>query len=163
MGPVSKSKTWREAARASVEETLRDAILSTLLARSNLTKAQFETLLVDQLGHDMANKRLSRDEMAQLLRNKRGITRGALNRTLRQARINVSEAVHSVLLLGYAGFLETPSLARFLEASERLKAQTSDLREIAGKDEKLYRGMIGSILKDLEEAFQALLGKTRDA
>ena len=163
MGPVSKSKTWREAARASVEETLRDAILSSLLARSNLTKAQFETLLVDQLGHDIANKRLSRDEMAQLLRNKRGISRGALNRTLRQARINVSEAVHSVLLLGYAGFLETPSLARFLEASERLKAQTSDLREIAGKDEKLYRGMIDSILEDLEEAFQALLGKTRDA
>lgn len=131
------------------------------MARSNLTRAQFETLVVDQLGHDMANKRLTRDEMAQLLRNQRGISRGALNRTLRQARVNISEAIHTVLLLGYGGLMESPSLAPFLEASERLKGHTSQLREL-GEEPNHYREMVDGILQDLEEAFQALYGKTRD-
>src|SRR5437773_11113127 len=96
------SQGWHEGTRAVIEETLRDKILSALLQRSNLTGAQFETLLVDQLGHDMANKRLTRSDMAQLRRDKKGISRGSFNRTLRQARENVVEAIHTVLLLVYS-------------------------------------------------------------
>ena len=82
-------KGWHEATRSVMDETLRDRILSALLQRSNLTKIQFETLLVDQLGHDIANKRLTRSDMAQLRRDQKGISRGSFNRTLRQARENV--------------------------------------------------------------------------
>jgi len=95
------SKGWHEGTRAVIEETLGDRILSALLRRSNLTGAQFETLLIDQLGHDMANKRLTRSDMAQLRRDEKGISRGSFNRTLRQARENVVEAIHTILLLGY--------------------------------------------------------------
>src|SRR3989449_3288808 len=134
MGNSEMPKGWHEGTRAVIVETLRDRILSALLERSNLTITQFETLLVDQLGHDMANKRLTRNEMAQLMRNAKGISRGALNRTLRQARENVSEAIHTILLLGYGGLIDTPALAPFVEASELLKSQMTQFAELAKDD-----------------------------
>jgi hypothetical protein len=159
---MSGSGDWREGTRASIKEMLRDPILSSLLARSNLTKAQFETLLIDQLGHDMANKRLTRNEMAALLRSRQGISRGALNRTLRQARENISEAIHTVLLLGYGGLIESPSLAPFLEASEMLEGKMRQLGDLAESDPRLYSNALEAIMRDLEEAFKALYGKARD-
>src|SRR3989442_3930858 len=96
-----------------MDETLRDRILSALLQRSNLTKIQFETLLVDQLGHDMANKRLTRGDMAQLRRGPKGKNRGSLNKNLRQARGKVVEGNQPPLLLGYLwlqGFPRIPPI-----------------------------------------------------
>src|SRR5712692_3591742 len=162
MGGIAESTNWREGTRISIKEALEDPILSALLERSNVTKVQFETLLIDQLGHDMANKRLTREEMAQIPGDKQGISRGSLNRTLGQARVNISEAIHTVLLLGYAGLMESPSLAPFLEASEQLKSKTGQLWEIAERDPTLYRGIVEQVIRDLEEAFQALYGKARD-
>src|SRR2546430_11656646 len=97
------SKGWHEGTRAVIEETLRDRILSALLQRSNLTGAQFETLLVDQLGHDIANKRLTRSDMAQLQRDEEGISSRSFDRTLKQAREHAVAAIHSVLPIGYRG------------------------------------------------------------
>ena len=161
---LSRSVSWQEGTRASVKDILRDPIVSRLLSRSNLTRAQFETLLVDQLGHDMANKRLTRNEMAQLMHNAKGISRGALNRTLRQGRENVSESIHTILLLGYGGLIDTPALAPFVEASELLKSQMAQFAELARGDPRLYRERIDTLIGDLEEAFQGLFGKrvTRD-
>jgi len=155
-------KGWHEATRSVMDETLRDRILSALLQRSNLTKIQFETLLVDQLGHDMANKRLTRGDMAQLRRDQKGISRGSFNRTLRQARENVVEAIHTVLLLGYCGLTESPSIAPFLEASERLKGQTSQLRDAVQADPEAYRRTVDSIIDDLDQASRAMFGRNRD-
>ncbi|MBO0888522.1 hypothetical protein J2P12_05415 [Candidatus Bathyarchaeota archaeon] len=138
---------------------MNDPIVAKLLSKSNVTTVQFETVLVDQLGHDMANKRLTREEMAQIVREKGGISRGAMNRTLRQARENVSEAIHTVLLFGYAGLFESPSLAPFVEASDRLRGRMEQLRETTDQDPKLLQLTLNSILDDLEEAFQALYGK----
>ena len=161
---LSRSTSWQEGTKATIKSILKDPIISRLLLRSNVTQAQFETLLVDQLGHDMANKQLTRSEMAQLMRNAKGISRGALNRTLRQARENVSEAIHTILLLGYGGIIESPSLAPFVEASDLLKSQITQFAELARDDPRLYRERIDTIVGDLEEAFLALFGKhvTRD-
>jgi hypothetical protein len=162
MGNPNDLKGWHEATRFVIDETLRDRILSAILQRSNLTKIQFETLLVDQLGHDMANKRLTRRDMAQLRQDQKGISRGSFNRTLKQARENVVEAIHTVLLLGYSGLTESPSIAPFLEASERLKGQTSQLRDAALSKPEAYRRTVDSIIDDLEQAFRAMFGKNRD-
>jgi hypothetical protein len=162
MENLDSLKGWDEGTRSMIEETLRDRILSALLQRSNLTKIQFETLLVDQLGHDMANKRLTRSDMAQLRQDQKRISRGSFNRTLRQARENVVEAIHTVLLLGYSGLTESPSIAPFLEASERLKGQTSQLRDAALSEPEAYRRTVDSIIDDLEQAFRAMFGKNRD-
>ncbi len=133
-----------------------------LLERSNLTRTQFETILVDQIGSEMADKALTREEMTRLRRNRAKISRGAFNRTLQQARGNVAESVHTVLLLGWSGLLESPSLAPFVEASERLRIQTQAIREASQNDPLTYRRLANSLLEDLEEAFDALRGKKRD-
>jgi hypothetical protein len=160
---LTQTGIWREETRRSVQEILEEPIIAKLLGRSNLTEAQFETLLIDQIGHDLANKRLTREEMAQIARKRKEISRGALNRTLRQARENISEAIHTVLLLGYGGLFDNPSLAPFVEASERLRSQTAQLRESAEQNGKMYQATVESLLENLEEAFQALYGKSRDA
>jgi hypothetical protein len=161
---LSRSGSWRERTKTSVKDILKDPMVSRLLQRSNLTRAQFETLLIDQLGHDMANKQLTRLEMAQIMRNQKGISRGSLNRSLRQARENVSEAIHTILLLGYGGLIDSPALAPFVEASELLKSQLIQFAELASNDPKLYRERVDTIVQDLEDAFRALHGKrvTRD-
>lgn len=117
---------------------------------------------MDQLGHDIANKALTREEMAQVLRKKGGISRGSMNRTLRQARKNISESIHTLLLLGYAGLFDNPSLAPFVDASEQLRSQTGELRDLAERDPNLYWAGVESLLQKLEEAFEAIYGKTRD-
>jgi hypothetical protein len=98
------------------------------------------------------------------MRNQKGISRGALNRTLRQARENVSEAIHTILLLGYGGLIDSPALAPFVEASELLKSQMTQFGELARDDPRVYRERVNTIIGDLEEAFLALYGKhvTRD-
>ena len=107
----------------------------------------------------MANKRLTRTEMAQLMRNQKGISRGSLNRTLRQARENVSEAIHTILLLGYGGLIDSPALAPFVEASDLLKNQMTQLGELTHADSKAYGERVDTLIEDLEVAFQALYGK----
>ena len=159
---MGESQSWREKARLFLDETLQDPILAALLRRSNMTKAQFETLLVDQLGQDMANKRLTRDDMTELRQKEERISRGAFNRTLRQARENVVEAIHTILLLGYSGLTESPSIAPFLEASERLKRQTDQLHETAHKEPKVYRKTIDSLIEDLDHALAAMFERKRD-
>jgi len=52
-------------------------------------------------------------------------------------------------------------LAPFVEASEQLKSQTAQLRESVGQ-EGFYRASVEGLLSNLEEAFEALYGKTRD-
>ncbi len=110
----------------------------------------------------MADKPLTRDEMTRLRRNKGKISRGAFYRTLQQARANISESVHTLLLLGWCGLLESPSLAPFVEASERLRSQTDQIREAAREDPSTYNTLVESLLDDLEEAFDALRGRKRD-
>lgn len=160
---VSESQSWREKVRLSLKETLQDRILAALLLRSNLTKTQFETLLVDQLGHDMANKRLTRDDMTELREKQERISRGAFNRTLRQARENVVRAIHTILLLGYSGLTESPSIAPFLDASGRLKGQTAQRQATAQEAPEVYQKTVDSLIEDLDEALAAVFERKRDA
>jgi hypothetical protein len=159
---MGQNDEWKEKTREALRGTLQDPILLKLLERSNLTRAQFETILLDQIGREMANKTLTREEMTRLRGNKAKISRGSFNRTLRQARGNVAESVHTVLLLGWSGLLESPSLAPFLEASERLRIQTESIRNASENDSSTYRNLVSSLLEDLEDAFDALRGKKRD-
>lgn len=142
-----------------LDELLSDPVLKRLLERSSLTRPQFESFLLDQIGAEMAERRLSRSEMALLRREHGGISRGAFNRTLRQGRTNVSESVHTLLLLGYCGLLETPVLAPFVETSDRLRSQIDDLKKATSSNTELFERTVKNILDNLEEAYEALMGK----
>ena len=160
---MSGNSDWKSRVGETMRGTMEDRILSKLLERSNLTKVQFETILLDQIGSDMADKTLTREEMTELRRKGLKISRGAFNRTLGQARENVAESVHTVLLLGWSGLLESPSLAPFVEASERLRIQTEAVKDAASSAGSQYASLVDTLLSDLEDAFDALRGKKRDA
>jgi hypothetical protein len=153
---------WKDAARGSIRDLLSDPVLRIMLERSSLTRAQFETFLLDQMGSEIAEKRLNRHEMALLRRDRGGISRGSFNRTLKQGRTNVSESIHTMLLLGYCGLLESPGLAPFVEASDRLRTQLEELRKSTGSDKALFDQTVMQMLHDLEQAYHALMGWDRD-
>lgn len=98
---------------------INDPLSKILLENSQLTKIQLETLLIDLLSERILDKKIDYTTKSSVRLNKK-ISRGAFNRTLQQARINMIRSVMTILLLGYLGVLETPSLSPFLEASNKL-------------------------------------------
>lgn len=114
--------------------SLSDPLVKTLSKNSNLTKIQLETLLIDVLAENITDKSLKYDEKADL--RILSVTRGAFNRSLRQARKNVTQSIYTILLLGYLGILEEISLEPYLEAANKLKMYINTQRELVKKKPK---------------------------
>lgn len=110
--------------------TLEDPLVRILAEGSNLTKTQLETLLIDVLAEEMLAQNMPYEYKSKLRSLERGVSRGAFNRTLRQAQRNVVSSIYTVLLLGYLGILETPRLNRYLEMSNRLETYAKDYQKI---------------------------------
>ncbi|PVX24055.1 MAG: hypothetical protein CW691_08830, partial [Candidatus Bathyarchaeum sp.] len=79
-------------------------------------------------------KSLKYDEKAKL--RILAVSRGSFNRSLRQARQNVTQSIYTILLLGYLGILEEISLEPYLEAANKLKAYIDTQRELTKKRPK---------------------------
>lgn len=107
-----------------------DPIVKILMKNSNLTKTQLETLLIDILAQNISRTVLKYDEKARLRLIKAGVSRGSFNRTLKQARKNVIEAIYTILLLGYLGVFDSTSLTPYLEISHRLKTYTDMYKDV---------------------------------
>ena len=110
---------------------MNDPLVKILSKNSNLTKIQLETLLIDVLAENIADKSLKYDEKAKL--RILAVTRGAFNRSLRQARHNVTKSIYTIMLLGYMGILEEISLEPYLEAANKLKRYINTQRELIKK------------------------------
>ncbi len=111
--------------------SLNDPIVKTLSKNSNLTKIQLETLLIDVLAENISDRSLKYDEKAKL--RILAVSRGAFNRSLRQARQNVTQSIYTILLLGHLGILEEISLEPYLEAANKLKTYVNTQRELVKK------------------------------
>lgn len=122
----------KEKAQNWIKYSLDDPLVKILLKNCNLTKIQLETLLIDVLSENLFDKSLKYDEKAHL-RNL-SVTRGAFNRSLRQARQNVSRSIYTILLIGYLGILEELSLEPYIEAANKLKTYVNTQRELAKKN-----------------------------
>lgn len=114
--------------------SLNDPLVKILSKNSNLSKIQLETLLIDVLAENIADKSLKYDEKAKL--RILAVTRGAFNRSLRQARHNVTKSIYTIMLLGYMGVLEEISLEPYLEAANKLKTYIDTQRELVKKKPK---------------------------
>ena len=86
-----------------------------------MTKIQLETLLIDVLADNLTGKIVKYDEKADFRLLKSKISRGSFNRTLKQSKENVIKSVYTILLLGYLGIFETPSLNPYLEIASKLQ------------------------------------------
>ncbi len=138
--------------------SLNDPIVKILTKNSHLTKTQLETFLIDVLAENMAGKSLRYEEKAKLRLLRTGISRGAFNRTLKQARRNIIQSVYTILLLGYLGIFEDTRLDPYLEAANKLQAYMSAYREIPNdtnvRNEHLR--IVSMIRKELEDSLERL-------
>jgi len=138
--------------------SLDDPIVKILTKNSHLTKTQLETLLIDILAENLAGKSLRYEEKAKLRLLRAGISRGAFNRTLRQARRNIIQSVYTIILLGYLGVFEDTRLDPYLEAANKLQAYLSSYREISN-DTNVRDGhlrIVSMLREELEDSLQRL-------
>ena len=112
-----------------LKSSIDDPIGKILMENSNLTKTQIETLLIDVLAENVAKRSLKHEEKGRLRSTKAGVSRGAFNRTLRQARTNVIQAIYTVLFLGYLGVFEGTRLDSYLEISNKLQTYINAYKE----------------------------------
>ncbi len=96
-----------------------DPIARKLLEKSSLTETQLETLLIHLLANGLATKSIKFEKKA-LFRKKHPVSKGAFNRSLNQAQNNVIASIYTIIFLGYAGILNSPSLRPYLEVSNQL-------------------------------------------
>jgi len=118
-----------------LNRSITDPLVKILAKNSNLTKTQLETLLIDFLSPSVAGRALSNEEKALLRLTKAGISRGAFNRTLRQARKNVIQSIYTILLLGYLGVFDDTRLDPYLEAAGKLKDYVNAYQNVLSNDE----------------------------
>ena len=144
----------KEAVQKWLRDLLDDPIVRILTKNSHLTFTQLETLLIDLLADGAAGRTLRFDEKASLRVSREAVTRGAFNRTLRQARTNVIRTLYTILLLGYLGVLETPRLEPYLEVGGRLRSYVEAYRE--ARDEEERRHLLNVLGREIEETLKRL-------
>lgn len=138
--------------------SLNDPVAKILTKNSQLTTTQLETLLIDILSESIAGKPLKYDEKASLRLTKAKITRGAFNRTAKQAKENVIKSIYTVLLLGYLGIFESTALDPYLEIANKLKDYLQAYKDIPNRGDKLEEHLkaIEMIREELETSLRQL-------
>ena len=141
-----------------LRSSLSDPIVKILAENSNLTKTQLETFLIDVLAVNISGKQLKYDKKAKLRLLKGGVSRGAFNRTLRQARRNVIQSIYTILLLGYLGAFESISLESYLEISNKLQTYMSAYRDVWKDKETMseQQRMMNVLREELETSLNQL-------
>ncbi|MGB9740436.1 MAG: hypothetical protein ACP5IM_00635 [Candidatus Bathyarchaeia archaeon] len=148
----------KESVHLWLTSSLNDPIVEILYKNSHLTKTQLETLLIDILAENISGKTLNYDEKASLRLTKAKISRGAFNRTLKQAKENVIKSIYTILLLGYLGVFESTTLDPYVEISNKLKAYVEAHKEApeTGKDISDHFKIIKLIREELESGLKRL-------
>jgi hypothetical protein len=125
-----------------------------------LTKTQLETLLIDFLATNIAEKPLRNEDKARLRVSKAETSRGAFNGTLRQARRNVIQSIYTIILLGYLGIFNSTRLDPYLEAASKLQHYVSAYRDILsnGKMADEHLRIVNMLREELESSLEKLSG-----
>lgn len=140
--------------------SLNDPIAEILYKNSHLTKTQLETLLIDVLAENISGKALNYDEKASLRLTRAKISRGAFNRTLKQARENVIKSIYTILLLGYLGIFESTTLDPYIEIANRLREYVEAHKSMTNTSENLK--ILKMIREELETSLKNLSNTSTD-
>jgi len=148
----------KENVQKWITDSINDPIAKILSQNSNLTKIQLETLLIDILAENIAGKPLKYDEKAKLRLLKEGISRGAFNRTLKQAKENIIKSIYTIILLGYLGIFESTQLDPYIEIASKLQTYTKAYKDIL-RGKKLtteHLRIMNMLRKELEDSLTVL-------
>ncbi len=133
---MSEHQTGVGQVRESIRNLTRDPVTKLLLANSQLTLVQLETLLADSLSSEADISKVLR----RLYRpSGRNLSRGAFNRTLIQAQNNVIRSIYTIFLLGYVGLYDSASLQPFIELSDTIQSYVHEAREARTEDRALLQ------------------------
>ena len=150
-----KNVKLKDSVQSWLTSALNDPITKILSKQSHLTKTQLETLLIDILSENIAGKPLKYDEKARLRLIKAKISRGAFNRTLKQAKDNVVKAIYTVLLLGYLGIFESTTLDPYLEIANKLNTYMEAYKNMPNQSGELNEHL--KIIKMIREELEISL------
>jgi hypothetical protein len=134
-----------------IDRSFKDPIAAILLKYSNLTKTQFESLMINHIIDNMIDNELSYDKKA-LFRSK-NVSRGSFSRTLVQARRNIISSIYTVLLMMYVGIFDKAPLEDYKDLAEKLREYTELIRSA---DEVQSRHILQRIDKELLEGIRSL-------
>jgi len=148
----------KESVQVWLTSSLNDPIVKMLTKNSQLTKTQLETLLIDILAENISGKPLKYDEKARLRLSKAKISRGAFNRTLKQAKENVIKSIYTILLLGYLGVFEDTTLDPYLEIANKLHDFMEAYKNMPNESEELdeHLKLIKMVREELENSLKKL-------
>jgi len=124
---------------SGARQVLKEPILKKLQEGSVLSEAQMETLLIDLVVEDSYGTHITYEDKATYRSKRgtrsRGVSRGAFNRTLNQARRNISRCLYTMLLLAYLGLFELTIFRPFEEVAARIGDYRRIRDILAGKTE----------------------------
>ena len=101
-----------------IYKTFQDPIADLLIKQSNLTRIQFETLIIDLLTDILSDKKLSFYEKSLFRKEK--VSRGSFSHTLAQARGSIISSIFTIVLLSYIGVFDKP-FEEYQELAEKLR------------------------------------------
>lgn len=115
-----------------------------MLKNSNLTKAQYECLVIDYIIESMTESGLTYENKA-LYRSKK-VSRGSFSRTLSQARGNIISSIYTILLLTYIGIFDTIPFDDYRNLSEKLSEYISLIEDMSVVESRQFLKTIESEL-----------------
>ena len=111
-----------------VDRSFKDPVAALLLKYSNLTTAQYESLIIDYLVENMTDSILTYEDKT-LFRSKK-VSRGSFSRTLSQARSNIISSIYTILLLTYLGIFDTSPFDEYRDLSEKMSEYLSIMENL---------------------------------
>jgi len=117
-----------------LQKTFKDPITDILLNNANITRIQFETLVIDMLTELISDNRLSLDEKTLFRTN--NVSRGSFSRSLSQARKNVISSIFTIVLLSYIGVFDARPFDEYYVLAEKLKEYTTMLESTGSEINK---------------------------
>ena len=134
-----------------IQKTFQDPIADLLLNNSNLTRVQFETLVIDLLTDVMSDDKIPFSQKAYFRRNK--VSRGSFSRSLAQARGNVISSIFTIVLLSYIGVFDAKPFDDYYFLAEKLKEYVTMLED---KEPITSRKLLKQIEAELVEGISRL-------
>ena len=155
---------------SGTKQVLKEPILKKLQEGSTLSSAQLETLLIDLVVEDNLSSHITYEDKASYRSRtgtkSRGVSRGAFNRTLNQARRNVTRCLYTMLLLAYLGLFDSTVFRPFEVVATRIGDYRRIRDILAGKTELTQEDLESvavtekTIMSFLEELSSALVLKS---
>jgi hypothetical protein len=138
-----------------IQKTFKDQIADLLLKNSNLTRVQFETLVIDLLTDVISDDKIPFSQKAYFRRNK--VSRGSFSRSLAQARGNVISSIFTIVLLSYIGVFDARPFDDYYFLAEKLKEYVTMLED---KESNASRDLLKQIEAELVEGISKLASPT---